>query len=45
MAPAAPNESWMPFWAMCGVGPRPVTRFRRAVRFVPIPLAVMPFFW
>jgi hypothetical protein len=43
--PVAPNEIWMPFCAMAGVAPAPVTMTLPISADEPGPSIVMPFFW
>ncbi len=41
----APVEIWIPFCAMYGVAPAPVTVLFAMNAVEPAPSAVMPFFW
>src|SRR5271154_3103827 len=43
--PWAPLLTWMPFWAISGVSPAPVTVVREIFALEPAPSTVMPFFW
>jgi hypothetical protein len=43
--PVAPRESWIPFCAMPGVAPAPVTVTWLMSAVEPGPSTVTPFFW
>ena len=40
----APSLTWIPFWAMAGVGPAPVTVTLVILAELPVPSTVIPFF-
>ena len=41
----AKSLTWIPFWAMAGVCPVPVTVALLMTALLPFPSTVMPFFW
>jgi hypothetical protein len=45
MIPVAPPVTSMPFWAMSGVSPMPVTVLPMTLAVRPAPRRVMPLFW
>ena len=41
----APALTWMPFWAIAGVAPAPITVVVAMLAVEPLAAIVMPFFW